>query len=150
MDRKLKSIKIKNKKEKEIKNGYYINIGYMYGDADGDAERELGPFNESQIELLIDAIETCDRLVNIYKQHSYCRDYRKICEETDGFERWFDEEAFDENLKSHGYLENDENVPSCTGIETDIFDYESLATFVSYSISFYDNGVEYNCKLNWN
>lgn len=150
MKKKLKSIEIRDIKEKELKNGYYIKIGYMHGDADGESDEELGPFNASQMELLIDAIETCDRLVDIYKRSSFSGKYRENCENTDGFKRWFDEDAFEENLTLHGCLEDDKNILICPGIEMDMFDYESLAIFVSYFVYFYDNGVEYNCKLNWN
>lgn len=48
------------------KDGFYVNIDYMYGDADGEVTRTVGPFNNTDIAYLIQFVNVLEKCLKAY------------------------------------------------------------------------------------
>lgn len=53
-------------KRKTIKEGYYVDIDFMYGDADGYVKKTYGPFSEKEKEYLIHFLNTLEQCLNAF------------------------------------------------------------------------------------
>lgn len=135
-DRKVKEVKITNPMEKEIKNGYYITVNFMYGDADGFVDREIGPFTEDEMDLLYDAIETLERCVHAYP-NGRCGD--DTYDHIKGFSKWFGFEYDDE----------DEIPEQAIEMEYEPDGWGGQASFEYYTVNYYKNGDPFECEIEW-
>ena len=69
--------------------GFYIDIEYMYGDADGDAVRTVGPFPIAQKRLLLQLLNVLDQMASLYPRGKGGYDgYESI----PYYDEWFDED----------------------------------------------------------
>lgn len=127
----VKDISITEKVKEKIKNGYYIEVEFMFGDADGYTTKEMGPFSEEEKMELIDAVETIQRCIDEYADtgRGGLDDYDHI----KGFDKWFSDEIESPNQAISMVYE-----PNGCGIQ---------ASFDNYSVYYYDNGEKYNCEI---
>ena len=63
----IKDVIIENKKEEpQMEEGFYVEIEFMYGDADGYTNRTVGPFYPNQKEYLIQFLNMLESCLNAY------------------------------------------------------------------------------------
>ena len=63
-------------KKKQIEEGYYVKIEYMYGDADGYAKRTWGPFYKGEEDALLRFVNMLEKTLNAYPHgRGGCDDY---------------------------------------------------------------------------
>lgn len=63
----IKDVIIENKKEEQqLEEGFYVDIEFMYGDADGYTNRTVGPFYPNQKEYLIQFLNMLEACLNAY------------------------------------------------------------------------------------
>lgn len=143
-NKKILNIVPKTKLPLEIKNGYYIIVKFMYGDADGYVEREMGPFNEGEMDSLFDAIETIERCINEYPcgrggidTYNYVKGWVKWFGEREDYEEYGD--------KSEPYI----CPPQAIMMERTPDNWGSQATFDDYKVMYYDNNQPYECEITW-
>ena len=142
----------------ELKNGYYITIRFMYGDADGYAFREMGPFSKDEKHLLFDAIETIERCVYAYPRGKGGDDgYEHI----PGWAKWFGDEDYYDDEDWGDYEDEDEEEdceeekeslcqpPQAIPMEYTHDGWHSPATFKDYEVKYYENGQPYECNVVW-
>lgn len=56
----------RKKEEPQIKEGFYVEIEFMYGDADGWKNKTVGPFYPNQKEYLIQFLNMLESCLNAY------------------------------------------------------------------------------------
>lgn len=78
----IKDIKIKEKVEMEVpKRGLYVELEWMYGDADGYKNVIVGPFPDNNKNLFIDFLNTLELMEKAYPHgKGGCEDYYHISE----------------------------------------------------------------------
>ena len=63
----IKDVMIKGKEKiKKQKEGYYVKIEFMYGDADGGTKKEFGPFYPEQKKYLLHFLNMLEDCLNAY------------------------------------------------------------------------------------
>lgn len=127
---KVNEIVIKNKINEPIKDGFYIEVTFMFGDADGYQTEEMGPFSKKELPLLYDALETIQRCIDAYPNGRRGGDtYNHV----EGFNKWFNdyeyvpEQAIDMVYEPNGYGDQ--------------------AGFDYFEVFYYDNGEKYECEV---
>lgn len=53
-------------KEKNIEEGFYVHIDFMYGDADGFVTRTYGPFYKNEDKYLLEFLSMLDKCLEAY------------------------------------------------------------------------------------
>ncbi len=98
----IKDIKIKEKVEMEVpKRGLYVELEWMYGDADGYKNVIVGPFPDNNKNLFIDFLNTLELMEKAYPHgKGGCEDYYHISEVRKFFDLYSDES---ENMRKEDY-----------------------------------------------
>ena len=127
---KVKDVRITNKIP-NIKEGYYIEVTFMFGDADGYTTNEIGPFSDFEKDEMLDALATIQRCIDEYSDSGRCGydEYNHI----EGFKKWFSDD-----IDSAKQAIDMVYQPDGMGIQ---------ASFDDYTVYYYKNGEKYNCKV---
>ena len=128
---KVKNVIIKNRVNEPVKNGFYIEITFMFGDADGYQTEEMGPFSNEELPLLCDALDTINRCMIAYPNGRGGGDtYNHV----DGFEKWFDTDNEDAPKQAIDMVYTPDG-------------WGDQAEFEYYHVFYYDNGQKYDCEI---
>lgn len=137
----IKDVIIENKKEEpQIEEGFYVDIEFMYGDADGYTNRTVGPFYPNQKEYLIQFLNMLEDCLNAYPNGRGGEDdYEDVVEELKIWDLAYEEDDtpdIDENL---------EKVVEQIGFE---WEYDICgfgeAEIMSYNVTYYDKLTGYH------
>lgn len=137
----IKDVIIENKKEEpQIEEGFYVDIEFMYGDADGYTNRTVGPFYPNQKEYLIQFLNMLEDCLNAYPNGRGGEDdYEDVVEELKIWNITYEEDDtpdIDENL---------EKVVEQIGFEWEYDIYEFDETEItSYNVTYYDKLTGYH------
>ena len=144
----MRKFKINEKpKTKKVKDGYYVKIDFMYGDADGSTTRKIGPFMKHE-EAALDAFLTMlDKCLKAFPNGK------------GGFDQ-FEEKVEELKIWNFAYEpDKNETLPEIPDeiksvIERLQFewplepgDWGTQADIIEYSVKYYDDGKCYNVDI---
>ena len=131
---------IKGVKKEKIEEGFYVDIEYMYGDADGYKTKTFGPFHLNQKKYLMHFLNMLESCLNAYPNgRGADDDYEDVVETLKIWNLAYEEDDIpdiDENL---------ENVVEQIGFEWeyDIYGFGE-AEITSYNVTYYDKLTGYH------
>ena len=132
---------IKGVKKEKIEEGFYVDIEYMYGDADGYKTKTFGPFHLNQKKYLMHFLNMLESCLNAYPNgRSGFDDYEDIVEDIKiwdvDYERYDDlkiDKNFKQVIQQIGF--DIERVPCGLDME---------ASIIAYSVKYYDQNDGYH------
>ena len=114
--------------------GYYVELHYMYGDADGYNDVTAGPFPNSKKHLLIELLNILEAMLASYPNGKGGWDgYSHV----PGYDKWFDP---DYDAEKDGKPDPDAEFREELGLETECTSdgYGCIAKFTGYDIWHHD------------
>ncbi len=148
----MKVFKIGKPKKRKIKDGYYVKIDFMHGDADGDARVTAGPFYKDEEPILDIFITMLDKCLKAFPHGKGGFDTYEDEGGVDELKLWnIAYEPFDdEEGVSYDKLEATLSDEVKTVIDRIRFDwptdpgYGCQAQIMSYVIEYYENNICHN------
>ena len=115
--------------------GFYVDLNYMYGDADGYNTVTAGPFPEDRKDLLVEFLNVLEGMLAEYPHgkggfdgYENVPNYSKFFETEDGYETEDEADAAQE-IEQLGLLQEIEYAPN---------GYGSVASFEGYTCYYHD------------
>ena len=106
--------------------GFYIDMHYMYGDADGDKDTSTGPFPDDKKDLLIEFMNVLNEMVEMDDTDDYCT--------IANYDRWFDASFHGRNLTPEQTFRKNLNLQ----IEYTPDGWSTVARLTGWDVYYYD------------